>query len=274
MVDKEIGAVTEWMKNPAKMFDVSGKTAIITGASGAFGRGIAITLAAQGANILLASGNKNELQSVQKDCEDVGGKAVCLVRRPDSLEDAEAMRDAALDNFGSIKMLAIGAGYNKAGFIHELEYKDWQEVMDANVRGAWFMAKAVGSYWIEREIKGKMLLMSSVRGRHGNISGYTGYCASKGATDSLTRVLATEWAKYGTTVNAIAPTVFRSNLTSWMYGDDELGQATKARSLSRIPLGRLGEVDDLIGMALYLLSPASDFCTGQVMYVDGGFTAG
>jgi len=274
MSENEIGKVTDWMANPAKMFDVSGKTAIVTGASGAFGRGIAITLAAQGANVLLVSGNEKELKSVKKNCEEVGGKAAYLVRRPENLADAEAMRDAALDNFGSIKMLAIGSGYNKAGFIHELEYDDWQDVMDANVRGAWHMAKAIGSYWIENKIKGKMLLMSSVRGRHGNISGYTAYCTSKGATDSLTRVLATEWAKYGTTVNAIAPTVFRSNLTAWMYGDDELGQATKARSLSRIPLGRLGEVDDLIGMALYLLSPASDFCTGQVMYVDGGFTAG
>ena|SRR6516162_3615654 len=82
------------------------------------------------------------------------------------------------------------------------------------------------------------------------------------------------WAKYGITVNAIAPTVFRSKLTAWMYGDDEVGQATKARSLSRIPLGRLGEVEDLIGMAIYLLAPASDFCTGQIMYVDGGYTAG
>ena len=104
-----------------------------------------------------------------------------------------------------------------------------------------------------------MLLMSSVRGRHGNISGYTAYCTSKGATDSLTRVLATEWAKYGITVNAIAPTVFRSKLTDWMYSDDELGQATRARSLSRIPLGRLAEVEDLMGIALYLLAPASNF---------------
>ena len=116
--------------------------------------------------------------------------------------------------------------------------------------------------------------MSSVRGRHGNYSGYTGYCTSKGATDALTRVLATEWGQYGITVNAIAPTVFRSKLTAWMWSDDPVGQATRKRSLSRIPLQRLAEVEDLIGMAIYLLSPASSFTTGQVMYVDGGFTAG
>jgi NAD(P)-dependent dehydrogenase (short-subunit alcohol dehydrogenase family) len=147
--------------------------------------------------------------------------------------------------------------------------------MDANVRGAWLMAKAAGTYWIENKKRGKVLLVSSVRGRHGNVSGYTGYCASKGATNMLTTVLATEWGQYGTTVNAIAPTVFRSKLTAWMFDEDnELGQATKKRSLSRIPLGRLGEPEDLVGMALYLLSPASDFCTGQIMYVDGGFSAG
>ena len=153
-------------------------------------------------------------------------------------------------------------------------YEDWQRVMDANVRGAWLMAKAVGAYWIKEGIKGKVLLMSSTRGRHGNFSGYTAYCSSKGATDALTRVLATEWAKYGITVNAIAPTTFRSKLTEWMWKDDDVGNATRTRTLSRIPLGRLGEAEDLVGMAIYLLSPASDFCTGQVMYVDGGFTAG
>jgi NAD(P)-dependent dehydrogenase (short-subunit alcohol dehydrogenase family) len=267
--------ITEALRNPLSLFDVSGKSALITGGSGAFGRGVALALAALGANVTIAGASKAELDGVADEVRSLGKGAVNIVlARPDSLEDADRMRDSALGAFGRIDQLVIASGYNKAGFIHEMKYEEWQAVMDANVRGAWFMAKSVGTHFIDKSVKGKVLLMSSVRGRHGNISGYTAYCTSKGATDALTRVLATEWAKYGITVNAIAPTVFRSKLTAWMFGDDELGQATRKRSLSRIPLGRLAEVDDLIGMALYLLSPASDFCTGQVMYVDGGYTAG
>jgi NAD(P)-dependent dehydrogenase (short-subunit alcohol dehydrogenase family) len=266
--------ITEKIRNPLSLFDVRDKVAIVTGASGSFGHACAVALGVLGAKLLLASGTAEELEAVVNDVRDVGGKVASIVRRPDTLEDAEAILKAALDAYGRVDQLVVASGTNKAGFIESQSYEDWQRVMDANVRGPWLMAKAVGSYWIKEGIKGKVLLMSSTRGRHGNFSGYTAYCSSKGATDALTRVLATEWAKYGTTVNAIAPTTFRSKLTEWMWKDDDVGNATRTRTLSRIPLGRLGEAEDLVGMAIYLLSPASDFCTGQVMYVDGGFTAG
>jgi NAD(P)-dependent dehydrogenase (short-subunit alcohol dehydrogenase family) len=266
--------IGERIRNPLLLFDVRDKVAIITGASGSFGHACAVALGALGAKLLLASGTAEELEAVVKDVSEVGGRVASIVRRPDTLADAEAILKAALDAYGRVDQLVVASGTNKAGFIESQSYDDWQRVMDANVRGPWLMAKAVGSYWIKEGIKGKVVLMSSTRGRHGNFSGYTAYCSSKGATDALTHVLATEWAKYGTTVNAIAPTTFRSKLTEWMWRDDDVGNATRTRTLSRIPLGRLGEAEDLVGMAIYLLSPASDFCTGQVMYVDGGFTAG
>jgi NAD(P)-dependent dehydrogenase (short-subunit alcohol dehydrogenase family) len=259
---------------PLSLFDVSGQVIVITGASGALGRVVAVALGALGARLLLVSGSAEELEVTAGEVREAGGEAHTLVRRPDSIEDAEAILDAAIEAFGHVDSVFVASGYNKPALIHDQSLEDWQDVMDANVRGPWLMAKVLGTHLIGRNARGKLLLVSSVRGRHGNAAGYTAYSTSKGATDALTRVLETEWGKHGINVNAIAPAVFRSALTAWIFADDEAGADSRARNYARIPLGRLGEPEDFIGIALYLLSPASDFVTGQVVYVDGGYTAG
>lgn len=259
---------------PLSLFDVSGRTAVVTGASGAYGRTMAVALGALGCNLLLASGSKEALESVGREAAEAGGTVETVARRPDSWTDAQEIVGAAVEAFGVPHMLVVASGYNAPSPIEAMEESSWQAVMDANVRGPWYMAKAFSSAVGDEGRGRKVLFVSSVRGRHGNTQGYTSYCTSKGAVDALTRVLATEWGARGITVNAIAPTVFRSALTGWIFEDDERGKAARARNVSRIPLGRLGEPEDLVGMSLYLLSRASDFCTGQVMYVDGGYTAG
>ena len=262
------------LTDPLNVFNVTGKSALITGASGAFGRVAAVTLGACGANLTLVSGTESDLEETRAAVEAVGGRAQMVLRRPDTPKDAQAMVDAALAAYGGVDILVVASGYNRPGFIHEMDVTDWEAVMDVNVRGAWLMSQAAGRHMIERGGGGKVVFVSSVRGRHGNYSGYTGYCTSKAATDGLTRVLATEWGAHGINVNAVAPTVFRSKLTAWMFGDDKLGRETRERSFARIPLKRLGEPEDFIGIILYLCSAASDFCTGQVLYIDGGYTAG
>src|ERR1700691_5358053 len=184
--------ISERLRNPLSLFDVRDKVVIITGSSGSFGHACAVALGALGAKLLLASGSREELSTVIEDVRGAGGNVESIVRRPDSLEDAEAILQAALDAYGRADRLVVASGTNKAGFIEKQSYEEWQRVMDANVRGPWLMAEGVGSYWIREGIKGKVVLMSSTRGRHGNFSGYTAYCSSNAATDGLTRLLATE----------------------------------------------------------------------------------
>lgn len=259
---------------PLGLFDLRGHTAVITGASGAYGRMLAVGLAELGCDLLLASGSAEGLEETAEEARAVGGQVATVVARPDDEASAEAIVAAAYEAHGKADLLVVASGFNEPAQIGEMPVELWEKVMDANVRGEWLMAKAFGTRLIERGERGKVIMVSSTKGRHGSPAGYTAYSTSKGATDALVRVLATEWGKHGINVNAIAPTVFRSALTGWIFEDTERGAEARNRNLSRLPLGRLGEPEDLLGISIYLLSAASDFCTGQVVYVDGGFTAG
>ena len=261
------------LRNPLSLFDVSGKVTVITGASGALGRAAAIALGALGARLLLVSGSGDALAAVAAEAKEAGGEVSTLACRPDSEQDAEAIMGAAVAAYGAVDSVFVASGLNKPAPIEEMAYEDWQAIMDANVRGPWLMAKAFGRHLAARDGRGKLVLVSSVRGRHGSPAGYSAYCTSKGATDSLTKTLATEWGPRGINVNAIAPTVFRSALTEWIFADTEAGRASRERNYARISMKRLGEPEDFVGIVVYLLSAASDFVTGQVIYVDGGYTA-
>jgi NAD(P)-dependent dehydrogenase (short-subunit alcohol dehydrogenase family) len=265
----------DFLKNPLSLFDVTGKVAIVTGATGAFGALSAKVLAGAGASVVLAAGRAAELKSVLADCEALGrGKVSSVQLRPSSEKNCDAIVQAALDTFGRVDILVVASGQNKVAKIVDQPAADFLDVMDSNVTQSWLMARAAGRQMLKQGQGGKVVLMSSARGKLGHPAGYTAYCASKAAVDGITKALGCEWGPTGITVNAIGPTVFRSPLTEWMFADDERGKTVRAAFLSRVPKGRLGEPSDLAGPLLFLASKASDFYTGHILYADGGYTAG
>jgi NAD(P)-dependent dehydrogenase (short-subunit alcohol dehydrogenase family) len=259
--------------DPSALFDLGERSALVTGATGALGTAAAQGLAAAGAKLTLAGGNAERLEELGAELRDAGASVELVARRPDTLEDAEAMVAAATAAHGAPELIVTAAGVNKVAMIEDQSVEDWEDVMDANVRGSWLVCKAAAPGLIAAG-RGKVVLVSSTRGRLGHPAGYSAYCPSKSAVDGLARTLACEWGKHGINVNAIGPTVFRSDLTAWMYADEDPGKSVREGMLTRIPLGRLGEPEDFVGALLFLLAPASDFCTGQTLYVDGGYTAG
>ena len=263
-----------FLKNPLSLFDVRGKTAIVTGASGAFGALAAKVLAGAGANVVLAASKEAELRKVAAECEALGSKAAVIALRPSSDANCDKIVAAAVDTFGGVDILVVASGLNKVSKITEQKPEDFLEVQDANVTQSWLMARAAGKQMLAQGRGGKVILTSSARGLLGHPAGYTAYCASKSAVDGITKALGCEWGDTGITVNAIGPTVFRSPLTAWMYEDTERAQTVRKGFLARVPKGRLGEPEDLAGPLLFLASKASDFYTGHILYADGGYTAG
>ena len=264
----------DFLKNPLSLFDVSGKTAIVTGATGAFGAMAAKVLSGAGANVVLCANNADALQKVAAECGKLGGKTAVVAKRPSSEANCDAIVQAAVKTFGRVDILVVASGQNKVSKIVDQKPEDFLDVMDANVTQSWLMARAAGGQMLKQGQGGKVILMSSARGLLGHPAGYTAYCASKSAVDGITKALGCELGDTGITVNALGPTVFRSPLTQWMFEDTERSKDVRKGFLTRVPKGRLGEASDLAGPLLFLASKASDFYTGHILYADGGYTAG
>lgn len=262
------------IENPMSLFDIRDKVALVVGASGSFGSLAAKVLAGAGAKLVLTAGSAAALDDVAAACRDAGVSVEAINRRADTEAACDEIVDAAVAVFGRIDILVVASGMNQVAKIVDMQPDQFAQVMDANVTQSWLMARTAGRQMLEQGDGGKVILMSSARGLLGHPAGYTAYCASKSAIDGMTKALGCEWGSTGITVNAIAPTVFRSPLTAWMFADDEKAEAVRAGFLARVPKGRLGEAEDLAGPLLFLASKASDFYTGHILYADGGYTAG
>lgn len=261
------------MANPLSMFDVKGNVALITGASGAFGMVAARILAGAGCKLVLVAGNQAALDEIAEECRGTGADVTAINTRPTDEDICNGLVARAVEVYGKLDILVVASGMNKVALINDMTPETFNSVMDANVNQSWLLARAAAGQ-MKTQGHGKIVLVSSARGLLGHPAGYTAYCASKAATDGITKSLGCELGAHGITVNAIAPTVFRSPLTAWMFEDTPEAKKVRDGFLARVPVGRLGEPEDLAGPLLFLASKASDFYTGHILYADGGYTAG
>lgn len=248
-------------------FGLTGKAALVTGGAGGLGKAIALSLAESGADVIVASRGIAKLKEVENEIKEKGRNALAVsvdVTDPKSVDD---MIQSIKRTFPRIDILVNAAGLAIRKPADTFPVEDWQQVMDVNVKGTFLCCQAAGKEMIKQK-RGKIINVSSVRGRYGLPSGYAAYCPSKGAVDTLTRTLACEWAKHNIQVNAIAPTVVETELTKDLLADVEYARTMKAR----IPMGRWAMPEDIVGPTIFFASDASNFVTGQILYIDGGVT--
>lgn len=257
------------LTTPYELFNLRGKSALVTGASGALGEAAARALAGAGARVTLAGGNRAALEALAEDLLANQAEVSICAGRPTDEDAAQEIVSAAAATRG-LDILVAASGTSVIKPIVDMDPSDWDTVMDANVRQTWLLCRAASRLFIEQQRGGKVILISSVRANFATAAGTSAYGPSKSAINMLTRSLAVELGPHNVCVNAIAPTVFRSNLTAWLF-EDAAAEARK-QVLSRIPLGRLGEPADFTGIFMFLASAASNLVTGEIINIDGGFS--
>ncbi len=252
----------------SKLFDLTGKFAIVTGASSGLGRQFALALAREGANIAIVARRVDRLEQVKKEIEALGVQCYthkCDVTKPEEI--SQTVTDVK-EHFGRIDILVNNAGLGLADAAQNTSDEMWLRMMDTNINGVFFFAREVGRVMVEQHY-GKIINIGSI---HSTVampgSPLSAYATTKGAVLMMTKALANEWAKCGITVNAIGPAYFPSEMTAGVLGDEAGNSAIS----TLCPMGRPGRDGELDGAVVYFASDASTYTTGQLLQVDGGWT--
>lgn len=250
------------------LFDLSGKVAIVTGASRGLGQYFGRALAKAGADLVITSRTLSSLTDFKEEIESLGRKALAVQVDVLSQSDIENMVQAAIKEYGKIDILVNNAGLNIRSSSADFAWEDWDTVVNTNLKGNFFCAQAVGKEMIKRKY-GRIINMGSCTCVFG-MEGIAPYTASRGGVLMMTKSLAAEWGKYGITVNVLAPGWFKTAQNATLYENKHWLENIK----TRIPLNRPGLPNDLDGTVIFLASDASAYITGQIILVDGGFTTG
>lgn len=252
-----------------QLFDLTGRVALITGGSSGLGLQIAEALGEYGATVVIAARKPAQLAEAAEILAKSGIKAITIPADLRSQANAQALCDAVMAQCGRIDILVNNAGATWGAPAENHTPENWRRVMDLNVDGMFYLTQCVGRAWMIPQHKGRIINISSVAGLKGSMSGpgTIAYHTSKTAVVGLTRSLGAEWGKHGITVNSIAPGWFPSRMTAHI---DDTGVAAMT---ARIPLGKIGNADDLKGLALLFASDAGGHITGQTVAVDGGSTS-
>jgi|SRR5919198_3323691 NAD(P)-dependent dehydrogenase (short-subunit alcohol dehydrogenase family) len=251
----------------ARLFDLSGRVAVVTGGASGLGRAIGLGFARYGADVALVDLSAERAEAVATEIRRLGRRVEVIATDVTSWDEVQAMADRVRGLFGRVDICVNSAGGNIRGPILEMSPEEYNRVVNLNLSGTWNSAKAIGTLMVEQH-RGKMINLASIYG-HVAIEGNSAYAATKGGVVQLTRALAVEWAPHNVQVNCLAPTYIRTPLTGPLQEDAERLEELNRRS----PIHRFGEAWELIGPAVFLASDASGLVTGHSLLVDGGWTA-